>query len=197
MLCHYMTVLYTYIRKLTKLTHVGGHDVQVLGLALPGPALLPGLRGRRGVGGRVNAATDRGAVEENAAATGPGRLERPGRRVRRLGRMGGRHRRRHGPLQRRLVLVLDGQRRRGGRRRGRGGRELLVMVLAEHRAVAHAELIALGQHHHAHGATEARHVEHRVPGAHHQLRRRDGRLAPAAPTYPEQPATGKHVSLGY
>lgn len=175
--------------ELVLLTHVGGHDVQIFGLALPGPTLLPGLRGRRDGGDRVTD-PDSGPVEEHGARAGPGRLEWPGRRVRRLD---GRHRRRQGPLQRRLVLD---QRRGGGRRRGRGGRELLVMVLAEHRSVAHTELVTLGQHHHAHGATEARHVEHRVPGAHHQLRRRNGRLAPAAPTYPEQTATNKcHLNI--
>jgi len=133
----------------------------------------------RGDDGRATGTGRRGTAVEEGAGAGRGRLERPGRRVRRLD---GRHGRRHvGPRQRRLLLLLGLQRRR---RRPK----LLVMVLAKHRAVAHSELIALGQHRQADGATETRHVEHRVPGAHHQLRRRNGRLAPTAPPYAVQPA---------
>jgi len=145
--------------------------------------------GGRGDGGRAAAAATgrRGTAVEERAGAGRGRLERPGRRVRRLD---GRHRRRHdGPRQRRLLLLLLGLQRRGRRP------ELLVMVLAEHRAVAHAELIALGQHRQADGATETRHVEHRVPGAHHQLRRRNARVAPAAPPYAVQPADTQTIII--
>lgn len=170
---------------MTLLTHIDGHGVQVFGFALPGTALLPGLSGR-GNGGRAAATSRRRTAVEERTGTGCGRLERSGRRVRRLD---GRHRRRHdGPRQRRLLLLLSLQRR--GRRP-----ELLVMVLAKHRAVAHAELIALGQHRQADGATETRHVENRVPGAHHQLRRRNGRLAPAAPSYAVQPANTRTINI--
>jgi len=119
-----------------QLTHIDGHGVQVFGFALPGTALLPGLGGC-GDSGRAAATGRRGTAVEKRADAWRGRLKRPGRRVRRLY---GRHRRRHdGPRQRRLLLLLGLQRR--GRRP-----VLLVMVLAKHRAVAHAELIALGQH---------------------------------------------------
>lgn len=63
-----------------------------------------------------------------------------------------------------------------------------MVLAAKHGAVAHPEPIALGQHRGAHGAAEARHVEHRVAGPHHQLGRPDGRLATAAPSHPVQPA---------
>lgn len=154
---------------MTLLTHIDGHGVQVFGFALSGTALLPWLSGR-GNGWRSTATGRRRTTVEERAGTGRGRLEPPRRRIRRLD---GRHRRRHdGPRERRLLLLTLWRRS-----------ELLVMVLAKHRSVAHAELIAFGQYRQADGATETRHVENRVPSSHHKLWRRNGCLASAAPPY--------------
>lgn len=81
---------------------------------------------------------------------------------------------------------LAGVVRAGGiNRDGRalGGVELgahLVVQPAEHRAVPHPEVIALGQWDRASGAREATHVEHQVSGPHHQLRGEDRRVAAGA-----------------
>lgn len=68
-------------------------------------------------------------------------------------------------------------------RRALGGVELgahLVVQPAQHRAVPHPEVIALGQWNRASGAREATHVEHQFPGPHHQLRGEDRRVAAGA-----------------
>jgi len=63
-------------------------------------------------------------------------------------------------------------RRRPRRRRGAAdaARRHLEVVLAEDVGTVHAELVALGQRRLARRAREAVHVEHQLPGAHHQLR---------------------------
>lgn len=103
----------------------------------------------------------------------------------------------HGVVRVRWVVVvmveefgrgerLAGVVRAGGiNRDGRalGGVELgahLVVQPAEHRAVPHPEVIALGQWDRASGAREATHVEHQVSGPHHQLRGEDRRVAAGA-----------------
>lgn len=93
---------------------------------------------------------------------------------------------------------LAGVVRAGGiNRDGRalGGVELgahLVVQPAEHRAVPHPEVIALGQWDRASGAREATHVEHQVSGPHHQLRGEDRRVAAGASLHAaEHPAKKK------
>lgn len=115
----------------------------------------------------------------------------------------------HGVVRVRWVVVvmveefgrgerLAGVVRAGGiNRDGRalGGVELgahLVVQPAEHRAVPHPEVIALGQWDRASGAREATHVEHQVSGPHHQLRGEDRRVAASASLHAaEHPAKKK------
>ena len=80
-------------------------------------------------------------------------------------------------------------------RRALGGVELgahLVVQPAQHRAVPHPEVIALGQWDRASGAREATHVEHQVSGPHHQLRGEDRCVAAGASLHAaEHPAKRK------
>lgn len=63
---------------------------------------------------------------------------------------------------------------------------IVVMATVDGR-VAHAELIALGQRRLADGAGEAADVKDQIAGAHHQLRRADGRHAARAAFRAEDP----------
>lgn len=55
-----------------------------------------------------------------------------------------------------------------------------VVQSAEHRAVPHTEMVALGQGDRAGGARETADVEHEVSGSHHQLRGKNCSLTPGA-----------------
>lgn len=169
--------------EILSLTYIGGHSFEILGLPLPGPALLSRRR------------DDSGPVEVGDLGRGArvrdgrrGRLERYRAHVA-VGVLGV-----HGVVRVVMVMVeefgrgegLAGVMGAGGVNRDRralGGVELgahLVVQPTEHSAVPHPEVIALGERDRASGAREATHVEHQLPGPHHQLRGEDRRVAAGA-----------------
>lgn len=168
-LLHDKTLCYYKTRKLTQ---IGRHPLQILGLPLPGPALLPGRR-RRPVEERLD---DGGGFD--------------GHRRRRQLRMVVRVRVELGAGERRRIVQGRGV---DARRRLR--QRHLEVEAAEDGAVPHPEVVALGEGRVADGAGEALHVEDELARPHHQLGGEDGRLAPCAPLHPEEAVTRNTVLI--
>lgn len=198
------------ISKLVKiqiLTEARGHGLQILGLPLPGPALLPGRRDYGGGAVKVGHLGRRGRVGHR----GRGGLQRHRADVRVLGV----HRVMR--VRRRVVMMMMGMMVeelgrgkglagvvRAGRvdrdRRALGRMQLgahLVVQPAQHGAFPHAEVVALRQGHRARRAREAAHVEDELARAHHQLRGQDRGLAARAPLHAaEHPANRENGGWG-
>lgn len=175
------------------LTKTRGHTLEILGLPLSGPTLLPGRRDHRGGAIEVGHLRGRGSVGHGRR----GGLQR--HRADMTVRMLGMHRVmwvRWRVMMMMMVMEELGRgeglagivrpRRVDRDRRALGRMQLgahLVVQPAEHGAVPHAEVVALRQQHRTRRAREAAHVEDELARTHHQLGRQDRRLAARAPLH--------------